>query len=171
MIPEHPRWDCLTAVETTSFLDGRLSWNVRPQRVRSPFRAVIGATVLLLLVATHHYALSPLYRGGFITDLWTTAVAVAGICALGVWVCLRLPHQDTAGWLDMVPGALVMAVGLEGLRWFTAIYQAGRLTTVNDLYGAIGVSAVFMAFLYLVARFAIVGLAINAEFWRQRNNR
>ena len=113
---------------------------------------------------------SPLPRG-LVGDVWATAVVVAGLCALGVWVCLRLPHAASARWFDMVPEALIVAVGLEGLRLFTAVFLATRLSSANDLYGAVGLGAAFMAFLYIVARCMIGGLAINAEFWRQRNDR
>ena len=152
-------------------LASSLAWDVRPQRSGTRWKAVLGTTLILVVVAVYHYLLHPLYRGGLVGDLWATAAAVAGLCALLVWVCLRLPHRDSAGWFDMVPGALVAAVGFEGLRLFTAVYLAARLTRVNDLYGAVGVAAVFMAFLYLAARLTLGGLVLNAEFWRQRNNR
>lgn len=148
-----------------------LAWDVRPERSGSWWRAVLGTTLILIVAAVYHYLLRPLYRGGLVGDLWAEAAAVAGLCALGVWVCLRLPHPDSARWFDMVPGALLLAVGLEGLRLFTDVFLATRLSSANDLYGAVGLGAAFMAFLYIVARCAIGGLAINAEFWRQRHDR
>lgn len=110
-----------------------LAWDVRPERSGSWWRAVLGTTLILIVAAVYHYLLRPLYRGGLVGDLWAEAAAVAGLCALGVWVCLRLPHPDSARWFDMVPGALLLAVGLEGLRLFTDVFLATRLSSANDL--------------------------------------
>jgi uncharacterized BrkB/YihY/UPF0761 family membrane protein len=37
---------------------------------------------------------------------------------------------------------------------------------VDDLYGALGLAAVFMAWLYLVARLLVASFAVSATRWR-----
>ena len=68
--------------------------------------------------------------------------------------------------LDLIPGAILFAVGYEALRLATTLYFASKLDRVDDLYGALGFAAVFMTYLYLVARLAVLGLMANAAVRR-----
>ena len=77
-----------------------------------------------------------------------------------------LPHEEDAPWTAFLPGAIVLAVGADLLRIVTQVYLAGRLGRVDDLYGALGVAAVFMAWLYLVARLIVASVAVSAARWR-----
>jgi uncharacterized BrkB/YihY/UPF0761 family membrane protein len=63
----------------------------------------------------------------------------------------------------MVPGALLVAVGIVLLRFVTVIYFAGRLDSVSDLYGAMGLAAVFLAWLYILGRVFVAGVSLNAS--------
>ena len=93
------------------------------------------------------------------------------------WVSLQLPHggrlmpltpAGCAGLIFLL-GAALFAVGMEMLRLTTAVYLTGELEGVDDLYGAIGQAAVFMTYLYLVARLTVAGFKINAAIWRFRH--
>ena len=86
--------------------------------------------------------------------------------ALSVWMQSILPHAEDAPWTAFLPGAIVLAVGADLLRLVTQVYLAGRLGRVDDLYGALGVAAVFMAWLYLVARLLVASFAVSATRWR-----
>jgi uncharacterized BrkB/YihY/UPF0761 family membrane protein len=46
------------------------------------------------------------------------------------------------------------------------VYFAGRLGRVDDLYGALGLAAVFMAWLYLGGRLIVACFAVSATRWR-----
>ena len=91
---------------------------------------------------------------------------LAGVVALSVWVQSILPHAEGAPWTAFLPGAMVLAIGADLLRLVTQVYLAGRLGRVDDLYGALGVAAVFMAWLYLIARLIVASFAVSATRWR-----
>ena len=93
-------------------------------------------------------------------------VTLAGMVALSVWMQLIFPHAEGAPWTAFLPGAIVLAVGADLLRLVTQVYFAGRLGRVDDLYGALGIAAVFMAWLYLVARLIVASFAVSATRWR-----
>ena len=86
-----------------------------------------------------------LHRGPIGTDLLLELLTLAGLVALSVWMQSVLPHEEDASWTAFLPGAIVLAVGADLLRIVTQVYLAGRLGRVDDLYGALGVAAVFMA--------------------------
>ena len=90
---------------------------------------------------------------------------------MSVWVQSILPHAEDTPWTAFLPGAIVLAVGADLLRIVTQVYLAGRLGRVDDLYGALGVAAVFMAWLYLVARLLVASFAVSATRWRCRGGR
>ena len=61
----------------------------------------------------------------------------------------------------------MLGVGADLLRLVTQFYLAvGWLGRVDDLYGALGLAAVFMAWLYLVARLVVASFAVSATRWR-----
>ena len=60
------------------------------------------------------------------------------------------------------PGAVVCTAGGFVLRLVTDLYFAGRLGRVDDLYGALGIAAVFMAWLYLIGRLLVAMFAVSA---------
>ncbi len=133
-------------------------------------RALVGSLVLsgvyaLLLVAVA--VASSFYGGPFTSDLLVSAGLLAVLAAVVAWAMSMLPHP-TVPWTAHLPGALVLAAGTEVLRVVTTVYFAGRLGRVADLYGALGLAAVFMAWLYLVGRLFVAGVSLNAAIWERR---
>jgi uncharacterized BrkB/YihY/UPF0761 family membrane protein len=110
--------------------------------------------------------LNVLHRGPIGADLLLELVIPAGMVALSVWVQWNFPHAEGAPWTAFLPGAIVLAVGTDLLRILTQVYFAGRLGRVDDLYGALGLAAVFMAWLYFVARLIVASFAVSATRWR-----
>jgi uncharacterized BrkB/YihY/UPF0761 family membrane protein len=141
-----------------------LAWGMRPTPLRSPIRPTLVTAFILVALPVYGVATAPLYRGALAGDIVATVLSTVGIAALVVWTTRVLPHPDGIGWLQCVPGAVLFSVGMGGLRLATAVYFAGKLERVDDVYGAVGFAAVFMTFLYLVARLAVLGFMANAAF-------
>ena len=119
------------------------------------------SAVVLALLATP-VLLRPLYGGGLLLDLlvWTgTAVVWTPLFA---WGFSTLPHPGQSGWITFLPGAALLAVGLSLLRFVTSVYFVGRMERTGDLYGAIGVAAVFMVWLFLIGRLVVASITLNA---------
>ena len=158
-------WAGRSAVKALS-LTASVAWGLRPVPltrglVRSVTFSGVGVGLMLLPGLLH-----VLHRGPILADLLIELVTLAGVVTLSVWVQSILPHAEDAPWTAFLPGAIVLAVGADLLRIVTQVYLAGRLGRVDDLYGALGVAAVFMAWLYLVARLLVASFAVSATRWR-----
>jgi uncharacterized BrkB/YihY/UPF0761 family membrane protein len=148
-----------------------IAWRMDPTALRSPIRSTLATTGTLSLFPVYGIVVGPLYRGSLGTDVLATLLATMGIAAIASWAAGTLTRSDDIRWFDHVPGAILFAVGFEALRLATTLYFASKLERVDDVYGALGFAAVFMTYLYLVARLAVLGLMTNAAVRRLRLSR
>jgi len=81
---------------------------------------------------------------------------------------LRLLPRAHAPWIFLVPGAVLMGVGIRLLGLAVSTYFAYRLDHSNDLYGALGLAVVMMLFLFLIARLFVAAQFLNATLHRRR---
>jgi membrane protein len=149
-------------------LTASVAWGMRPVSLtRGIVRSLTfsGVCIALMLLPG---LLNVLHRGPIGTDLLLELVMLACMVALSVWVQSIMPHAEGAPWTAFLPGAIVLAVGADLLRIVTQVYLAGRLGRVDDLYGALGVAAVFMAWLYFIARLIVASFAVSAARWRSQ---
>jgi uncharacterized BrkB/YihY/UPF0761 family membrane protein len=143
-----------------------VTWQIRPGQQKGALRWAAGFSGVALGVLVLPVLLGPLYGGGFGSDLAVSLLTIAILAALMVWVMGRLPHPEDVGWAGLLPGAVLVGLGAEILRLVTAVYLAPRLARTEDLYGALGLAAVFLTWLYLGGRILVGGFALNAERWR-----
>jgi uncharacterized BrkB/YihY/UPF0761 family membrane protein len=139
-----------------------IAWGMRPAPLQAPIRATLASAGILTVLSLYGFFLTPLYRGSLGGDLIATILATAGIAAIATWAARALPHPDGARASDFIPGGILFGVGFEALRLASTLYFARKLERVDDLYGALGVAAVFMTYLYLVGRLAVLALMTNA---------
>src|SRR5262249_47600137 len=71
----------------------------------------------------------------------------------GLWLLSppRLPHR-AARWTDLIPGALLFAVGIELLNVVAAYFITPYAIAKQGTYGALGVAAVLLLGLFLISR-------------------
>lgn len=143
-----------------------IAWRMTPVPLSSQVRTTLTTAAVLCVLPTYGIVIAPLYRGSLGTDLVATFVAITGIAAMATWVAGCLPQPEGVRWIHLLPGAILFAIGFEALRLATTIYFAAKLDRVDDLYGALGFAAVFMTYLYLVARLTVLGLMANAAVYR-----
>ena len=55
--------------------------------------------------------------------LVVTILVIVGFTGLWLWTSTRLPHRD-AGWMDLVPGAIAVGVGVGILQMLAAYLLA-----------------------------------------------
>jgi membrane protein len=146
-----------------------LAWRVDPQRPTSWVRSSAGMLVALIAFPVLHVAVGPLYFRGVGGDLIASLITITATTAIAIVGTSSLPRAAGTTWPSLIPGAVLFAVGVESLRLITALFLTGRLERVQDLYGAAGIGAVFMGFLYVLARLAIAALFVNAELYRGRS--
>lgn len=92
--------------------------------------------------------------------LLITIASVVIFVALA-WQALRwLPGPDL-GPRDLLPGAILLAVGLHLMHLVGTLYLPGRIERASDTYGALGTAIVLLLWLFLCGRLMIVGGMLN----------
>jgi len=147
-------------------LVSRLSWGLVSVRSASPLKASLSMTGFFLGVLAVQWAANRLQSGPFGVDVLVFVLAALALVALFIWLLSALPRHDHVPWTAMVPGAVLVTVGLLILRLVTIVYFAGRLESADDLYGGLGLAAVFLAWLYLIGRILVASISLNATLWR-----
>ena len=147
-------------------LTSAVAWRVQPPPLERSIVASLTYTAIAIGLMLLPSVLPLLHRGPLGLDVIVELVLLTGLVALSVWMQSILPHPEGARWKAFLPGAIVFAVGADLLRIATQVYFAGRLGRVDDLYGALGLAAVFMAWLYLGGRLIVACFAVSATRWR-----
>lgn len=87
----------------------------------------------------------------------------------GLWlvISLRLPHRG-ADWRALVPGAIVVGVGVELLHAVTAYVLEPYAVAKEGTYGALGAAAALLLGLFVLSRLIVAGAVLNATLWERK---
>ena len=144
-----------------------IAWGLRPEKLQRPVLAgvVFSGVVTSLIVVSGSTQLlrQQLGRTGI---LLTLALLVLYVAVL-LWIMDKLPHRS-ASWRDLLPGALVVALGMQAIHIVVVLYLAPKLGRSPELYGALGAATVILLWLYLIARLVVAGAFLNAALWDRR---
>jgi membrane protein len=89
------------------------------------------------------------------------------LVVLWLFVSWKLPHDPAATrWSDFLPGAIVLAVGVVGLRVGMVVYFVPHSADLAQRYGSIGVALVMLTWAYWLWMIIIGGSEINAALLR-----
>lgn len=145
-----------------------VAWGLAPQKLRRPLRAGLGFTGLALgalaFTAAAGWARERNEGAGLLLTLLLVAVYLGAI----VWLMAKLPHR-AASWKELLPGAVLVAVGAQAMHLVVALYIAPKLARSSELYGALGGATTILLWLYLTARLWVAGTFLNAAFWERRH--
>jgi uncharacterized BrkB/YihY/UPF0761 family membrane protein len=147
-------------------LVSQLAWGERApaQSSLKGSLAVTGIGVGLIAIQALLPALSDaLALPGFVHLLLGLALATTAL----IWALSLLPRAD-ARWTAVVPGALVLGVGLRLLSLAASTYFAYRLEHSSDLYGSMGIAIVLMLYLFLIARLFVAAQFLNATLYKRQ---
>jgi membrane protein len=150
----------------------RIPWQERVEGLRD--RAL---AIAWLIVAAIGFA-AALALGGVLNVLpdWApTIVATVLSIALGLaievglflWMFWGLGTRRVP-WRDLLPGALVAAVGFEVLKLVGTVYVPHLVRSSSALYGSIGIVFAVLAWLALFARLIVYASTLNAVRWEVR---
>jgi membrane protein len=116
-----------------------------------------GAGVLFLATA----ALGPVLSvvPGPVMPL-TILLGLALNTVLFTWTYTSLGNVRV-GWRAHVPGAVLVAVGLEVLKAVGAVYVPRAISSSSALYGSLGVVFAVLAWLLLYGRLVVYGAVVN----------
>ncbi len=144
-----------------------LAWGLPRPRLPKPFYAVLVFNGLFVAVAVASAALAWLRQELGLLGILGLVLTVAEQAAVALVVMWLLPRR-TERWQDLIPGAVVVAVGAQLLSVAVVYYFAPKIGRSSELYGALGAAAVLLVWLYLVARLIMSGAFLNVTLWERR---
>jgi uncharacterized BrkB/YihY/UPF0761 family membrane protein len=148
-------------------LTSRLAWRMEqasPGRRLYGTLAVVGIVVAILGV---QWARNRLLGGPWSVDLLVLAIAIVFLAGIFLVMFTWLPRPEEVPWTALVPGALLMTLGVLVIRLATLVYFAPRLESASDLYGGLGLAGVFLAWLYIISRLLVASISLNATIWQR----
>lgn len=158
-------WGGLGAVQAMQTATNVL-WDVRPQsqasfvgaRVRS--LGVLGALGLGVVATTVSSLVASTLA---VPAVGRIALLAATYCVTVVLflVMFRLLTIGSVGWRDVMPGAMVAAIGWVALQSFGAIILDHQLREASALYGVFGLVIGLLWWMYLQAQVALLGVELN----------
>ena len=106
-------------------------------------------------------------RGG---GIGLVAILVSTAIPFALWLVVSgwLPHLG-AGWSDLVPGAVLVGIGVQAFQQFAVWFLAPKLANATQLYGILGIAATALFWFYILGRLMIGAATLNASLHEQRS--
>jgi membrane protein len=142
------------AVAVASAYD--VAWGVSSRVTRARLVGLgwlAGSGVLLALgsLVTAGFAALPILVAPLVL-----VVSLAVNTVLWLWTSWVLPNRPAPPWRELLPGSIVGAIGLEGLKVAGAYVVPRMVEKSSALYGTIGVVFALIAWLWVLGRLVVV---------------
>jgi uncharacterized BrkB/YihY/UPF0761 family membrane protein len=98
-----------------------------------------------------------------------TVALLGAFFLLWLAVSMVLPHPPGLSWRAFVPGAVLVAVGMEAIHLATVLYFSHKAEQASASYGALGTSLVLLLWLYLLGRLIVAAAFLNATIWESHS--
>jgi uncharacterized BrkB/YihY/UPF0761 family membrane protein len=145
-----------------------VAWRIKPTRMRHSLRASGTFTGVFTLALVATTLTSWVRHHSEVVGVVVTVMITVVFAAIALMVFLLLPRAEGRGWVELLPGAALVGVGITGIHLFVVYYLAGKLERSPKLYGSLGASTVVLLGLYLMARVVVSGMFLNATLERRR---
>jgi uncharacterized BrkB/YihY/UPF0761 family membrane protein len=145
-----------------------IAWEVPRPKLRKPLWAVLFFNGLVLTVAVASAALAWLRAELGWLGIFGVAVTMlfqAGVAVVVMWLLPRRAEH----WHELIPGAVLIAVGSQLVSLAVVFYLAPKIGRSSELYGTLGTASVLLIWLYLIARLITSGAFLNATLWERRH--
>ncbi len=144
----------------------RLIWRVQPTRKPTPWAPLIlvGFVTVLFGMADLFAWIGSQSLGLRILAFFLTMLLSSGAWFLASWLFPR----DNCAWWALLPGALIVGVGIGVLQILTITYVVHVVTRKSALYGAIGIALALLLWTYFAGRLLTASIAANASLWRHQ---
>ena len=146
----------------------RLVWTddraAAPKPRLVPTLALLGVLLCFNVVSATTSAIRAWSEG---PGILATLLALVPYAGLWLLVAIRLPHRD-APWTALLPGAALLAVGLEALHAVLVYVITPWALAKQGTYGALGVAATLLFGLFLISRVVVASAVVNATLWERR---
>jgi len=161
-------WEGYTGARALQLIHS-LVWDEPPPRIRPLQSSFVFSGGMCVFVAT--VMLTWWLRDW--TQLGQLGIMVLMVAPLaGLWlaVSLRLPH-GSARWTALLPGAFLVAIGFQVTHGLVVYLLGPKLETSMSLYGALGVVATVLFFLWVVGRIVVTAPILNSALHDQISGR
>jgi len=145
-----------------------LAWDLERKRsaktVKSVFAGVGIFVAIMAFAALGSWLRDRTPGGGVFMSIFL------GVSWGAIWLGVQslLPRAVGVTWKDLLPGAILFGLAAEGLHAATVFYMAGRVSRMASMYGPLGVAAVMLLWLFIVARSIVAAAMLNATLWNRR---
>jgi uncharacterized BrkB/YihY/UPF0761 family membrane protein len=143
-----------------------LAWGVPIRPVRRAPLAVLGflGIIVAFFAVTFAATAARQFSPGFgVVVTVSISVAYVWLAYAALWVLPRPPVP----WTALLPGALVLGLGLAAIHLTTVYFVSYKVSTSSETYGALGVAAAILLTLYLLGRLFVAGVILNTTLWEQ----
>jgi uncharacterized BrkB/YihY/UPF0761 family membrane protein len=144
-----------------------LAWGLPRQKLRRPAYAVLIFNGLFLSLAVAGVGLAWLRKELGFFGVFGVLVTIAFQASLALLVMWLLPRRAER-WQELLPGAVLVAVGAQVVSVAVVFYFAPRIGRSTELYGTLGTAAVLLVWLYVLARLITSAAFLNATLWERR---
>jgi uncharacterized BrkB/YihY/UPF0761 family membrane protein len=104
----------------------------------------------------------------FIAGLTAQILFIAVPAVLWLMMSMRFfVHAPDAGWRDLLPGAVLVGVGIQILHFVTVYWITHLVESKSETYGAIGSALAILFWAYLLGRILAAAAVLNAGTWQQ----
>ena len=144
-----------------------LAWGTTATPMRKKWKSALflfGVTLGALVIVS---GVSQFRENHRLIGLFMLLASVVAYAAAWLGISLLLPHRD-AEWLELVPGAVLVGVGLEVLHFVTVYYISRKVSSASDLYGPIGAAVAILLWAYLIGRLVVASAVLNASMYNHR---
>jgi uncharacterized BrkB/YihY/UPF0761 family membrane protein len=143
-----------------------VAWGIPREKFKRPIRAgvVFGLCGAALIGVS---LLSEWAREKTPYDVVGMVLLTFVYAAGALWMMRVLPHRDVP-WTSLLPGAVVIALGIQVLHLVASLYLVPRLGRSSELYGSFGAATVILLWLYIIARLFTFSAFLNAQLSERR---
>jgi membrane protein len=138
-----------------------LAWEGRVGRLRRPLPAALALLAAMAAFAAVTAGAGNARAEWGLAGLLVSIVAVVAFAAIWLALAWLLPHGD-ADWKALIPGALLVALGVQVIHLGTVLFIAGRIERSSETYGSLGVAFTLLFWLFVVSRVIVASAMLNA---------
>lgn len=132
---------------------------------RKPHYVVLGVLGFGLAILAATRMISILRHGALVP----VSMGLGASIYFGLWLLasMVLPRRPGVSWVSLLPGAILMGVGTQCLYLFNVLYLNHKIQSASAAYGALGVAASALLWLYLLGRLMVASPVLNATIWQR----
>jgi uncharacterized BrkB/YihY/UPF0761 family membrane protein len=144
-----------------------LAWQLTPPRIRRLLTAIAVFNGLFGLAWLSTAGLAWLRDQIGVTALWGVGISLVATTAVALYAMWLLPNRASHP-RELLPGAVLVATGVELIQIAVVFYFAPRLGRSEETYGAFGAAATILVWLYVLSRLVTGAAFLNATLWAKR---